>query len=204
MIKSLIEESNVQELLFNFSDSLTSVYPVTYRELRGRRRPEFFGYALGDERHWAGMEALYESARTAGYAPEIRFNRNRTTRYTFVRIGRLIMTASRTRYPDERLRFAHFRNAYTGFGRFSLFSKAKQTDKPDLFGVLVHGCFDQDPAQLGFLRIVLPAKGSMKPLASLDVLRYLSETSLPSTIEEERIPRATTPRLRKHKKVQEE
>lgn len=203
MIKSLIKKSSLQGLLESFTDNLRSMYPLTFQELRGRRRPEVFRYALGDERHWLGMEALYETSKAAGFEPEFKFNLRRTSRYSVVRAGRLVLTSSRVRSPDEKIRISGFRNSLAVLNRPSLFSRHQPTGKEDLFGVIVHGCFEQDLKRLGFLRIVLPAT-NMRPLASLDILRYLAASPVPLGAEEERIQHVAAPRLRQQRKIEEE
>lgn len=203
MIEPLIEKYQLKTLLEKLTENLKGIYPVTYQELRGRRRQELFRYALGDERHWVGMEALFEASADVGLQPEFRYNRRRTAKYTVVHAGSLVLTASRVRHPNENPRISCFRNSLAILNRPTLFPPRHHSVEQEHFAVILHGCFDQDPKHLGFLRMVFPGR-NMRPLASLDILRYLAKPSVKLETEEERIKRTRVPRLRRIKKIQEE
>ncbi|WP_459932188.1 hypothetical protein [Fundidesulfovibrio butyratiphilus] len=203
MVRKLITDNNLLELFATLADNLRSMYPLTFNEVRGRRRPEVLKYALGDERHWAGMEALYEVAKEQGFRSEFRLNKRRTARYSFVCAGNLFLTASRVHHPEESPRVSLFRNSLAILNRPTLFRMMGHSDANDRFAVLVHGCFESHPEQLGFLKLVLPGP-KMRPIATLDILRYLAETPSAQSIIEERIKRSVKPRLRKVRKIQEE
>jgi len=207
MLKRIISEFNLSPFFEKYAQILEKRYLISSQKIRAHRDPSLVREALGHERHWCGMEALYAAAKATGLPSKYLQPRRKTCCYVRVTAGPLLLTANLRPYPTAPLRLSDFRDKLI-HDRNHQWLPGCAPDIPraeGYYGVLVHGNLVGDGDRLSFLHLRLPAWEKDINLDNIDILAHLAdERAKVAAYQTEQIAKKATPRLRRHKKVHKE
>jgi len=86
------------------------------------------------ETEWRKLSNQYP-----GIKAESRRNKARNYSHTYVKAGRIFLTASAVTSPENKPRRADFRDVYSGNGQLKLFEQDNLTDEEDIYAILIYG-----------------------------------------------------------------
>jgi hypothetical protein len=137
--------------------------------------------------------------RSSGVWASYQSNQRRTSYFTQVVCGRVVLTQSCVDTPETIVRRAEFRNTLARSNQRDLFGDDPPPLPSDpLYALLIHG-ENQRRRQPYFAHVVFPAPDCRSYLARIDLFALchaLVDPLLEPTVQEEIIPDEATPRLR--------
>jgi hypothetical protein len=183
-----LTEMLIDEVPVGFVSGLVERTPLVYGEAYSRSyeeptwdEPEAY-YILGHNRRVIFERMFRDEAIKAGLTVDVRDN-GRNCRYTLVRAGRFILTASHVQGETDIIKRAIFRKQHASVNRLLLnpllpmpeLDPARLSDASSIYVLLLHGEEHKNPKQLGFMRAAFPSADSESYVENLCLFKLHQE-----------------------------
>lgn len=161
MAVSLLQEAFHQSFPEDWSINTLKVVEKAYQRAREHCSPPLFGQDEARDLKSHYCRAVFEtewrrlSNQYPGIKAESRLNRAGNYSHTYVKAGRIFLTASAVTSPENKPRRAEFRDFYNANGQLKLFEPNNATDEEDIYAILLYG--PPQSVAPGFVTIAFPS-----------------------------------------------
>jgi len=197
----------IKELPPSFITDLQHAVPNIYREAHQQAfvqplwEDSEARYLIGHFRHALFAAHFRKAARNAGLKTGLQRVPTGSYQYTWVRAGRLLLTASAVQSEDDaELRYAEFREQHATVNHLLTNPVLPFMDQADLnaletvYGIVVHAPYEDDKSQCSYVGIGIPAHETMQwveRLSLAELSKAQAETNRAETeqLEDQAFPR---------------